>query len=291
MSTSLARLLVAGSLALGALASGGCLLPGGPIFPQPPDDEEDSAPWLAQADDADEPPPPEALPPKTALTKPEAEQRLSPYGRWADTPDYGRVWIPAGVGADFQPYADGRWVWTDLGWSFVSDLAWGDIAYHYGSWGFGLDLGWYWVPDYLWGPAWVFWRWAPGYACWSPRGPRGYRYGHHWRGWVTVPARTLGRPIGPHRLARPGGIVRASRPVQGLGRTGSWSHGGLRRGGWPGAGHPGGGGGGRGAGPGAGHPGGGHFGGGGHGGGGGGHGGGGGGGHGGGGGGGGHRGK
>lgn len=252
MSPSFARLLVRPlALCLCAALASGCLLPSGSILPPPSEDVEAASalPDSDWADEADEPPPPEALPPKTALTEAEAERRLAPYGRWADTPEFGRVWVPAGVGADFQPYADGRWVWTDLGWSFVSGLAWGDIAYHYGAWGFGLGLGWYWVPDYLWAPAWVSWRWANGFVSWSARGPRHYRYGHHWRGWVTVPARTLGRPIGQHRMPHAEGIVRHSRPLGSIGRP---AYGPGRGGFHPGAG--GGRGGGRPAG-GGGHPG------------------------------------
>jgi len=78
--------------------------------------------------------------------------RLSPYGYWRNTGEYGRVWVPAGVGAEFQPYSDGHWALTDWGWTYVSDAPWGWAAYHYGRWGYGLGLGWYWIPGRTWGP-------------------------------------------------------------------------------------------------------------------------------------------
>src|SRR5207248_3986136 len=135
-----------------------------------------------QQDDAA--PAPEAAPPAQAPDEQAFEQRLSPYGHWVNTPEYGRVWIPAGVSSDWQPYTDGRWVDTQAGWTFASDAPWGWAAYHYGRWGFYPALGWFWVPGFTWGPAWVSWRWSNGYVCWSALGPRGFRYGRGWNGWV-----------------------------------------------------------------------------------------------------------
>src|SRR2546428_595864 len=54
--------------------------------PPPPPDEDVQAP-----------PPPSAHPPAQAPDQMTFEQQLSPYGRWGDTPEYGRVWVP-GVG-------------------------------------------------------------------------------------------------------------------------------------------------------------------------------------------------
>src|SRR5207237_900225 len=71
-------------------------------------------------------------------------ERLSPYGHWRWTPEYGRVWVPAGVSADWRPYYDGNWALSDWGWTYVSAAPWSWAAYHYGCWGFGVGLGWYW---------------------------------------------------------------------------------------------------------------------------------------------------
>src|SRR2546427_732268 len=78
--------------------------------PPPPPDEDVQAP-----------PPPSAQPPAQAPDQMTFEQQLSPYGRWVDTPEYGRVWVP-GVGPDWQPYADGQWVSTRWGWSFAAPV-------------------------------------------------------------------------------------------------------------------------------------------------------------------------
>ncbi len=46
-----------------------------------------------------------AAPPVVAIqTEADFYQPLTPYGRWVDTPDYGRVWVPGGVAADWRPY-------------------------------------------------------------------------------------------------------------------------------------------------------------------------------------------
>lgn len=98
-------------------------------------------------------------------------QPLTPYGRWVDTPDYGRVWVPAGVAAEWRPYSNGHWEHTEAGWFWVSDEPWAWAAYHYGRWDRSPDLGWYWVPQTQWAPAWVAWRRGGGYTGWAPLPP------------------------------------------------------------------------------------------------------------------------
>src|SRR5258707_1139005 len=110
--------------------------------PPPPPDEELQATLPASAE-----PPPRA-PDEQAF-----DRELAPYGRWVVTPDYGRVWVPADVPADWQPYSDGQWVYTTWGWSFAAPVPWGWAVYHYGRWGWRVGIGWYWVPGYAWAPA------------------------------------------------------------------------------------------------------------------------------------------
>ena len=96
---------------------------------------------------------------------------LSPYGLWVDYPNYGYVWIPNG-NPGFSPYATaGHWIFTDDGWTWVSDYPWGWAPFHYGRWDYDNVYGWFWVPDNEWGPAWVLWRRSPGYYGWAPLRP------------------------------------------------------------------------------------------------------------------------
>jgi hypothetical protein len=180
----------------------------------PPEAEEEGD--AEEEEEEEEAPPPEALPPAQPLDLAAAEKVLSPYGHWVDTPEYGRVWVPGGVGADWQPYGDGQWAYTDWGWSFVGGAPWGWVGYHYGRWGWLDDIGWFWVPGFVWGPAWVSWRYYSGYICWSPFPPHGWHGlhgGHRWPGWVVVHRDHFGGSIAPHRVARPGPIVRAARQL------------------------------------------------------------------------------
>jgi len=101
---------------------------------------------------------------------------LSPYGLWVNNPTYGYIWVPT-VSAGFSPYAtEGYWVYTDLGWTWVSYYSWGWGPFHYGRWYYDPFYGYAWVPGYEWGPAWVGWRHCDGYYGWSPLGP-GISYG------------------------------------------------------------------------------------------------------------------
>ena len=59
---------------------------------------------------------------------------LSPHGTWLVSAEYGRVWQPREYDRDWNPYYDGRWVYSDYGWTWVSDYSWGAIPYHYGTW-------------------------------------------------------------------------------------------------------------------------------------------------------------
>ena len=93
---------------------------------------------------------------------------LSSHGEWALSGSYGRVWQPAVYRAGWNPYYDGHWVYTDVGWAWVSDYEWGAIPYHYGTWVMDADIGWCWVPGYVWAPSWVVFRTGPDYIGWAP---------------------------------------------------------------------------------------------------------------------------
>jgi hypothetical protein len=71
---------------------------------------------------------------------------LDDQGTWRDSREYGRVWSPRGVTANWAPYQAGRWIWQDpYGWTWVSDESWGWAPYHYGRW-IQTDNQWCWVP-------------------------------------------------------------------------------------------------------------------------------------------------
>ena len=113
---------------------------------------------------------------------------LSSYGSWFETPDYGYVWQPVIVRDDtWRPYARGRWVCSDRGWTWVSDEPYGWATYHYGRWARLRNHGWVWVPGSEWAPSWVSWRYSDTHVGWAPLPPETLAYrGHHWDSTVDV---------------------------------------------------------------------------------------------------------
>ena len=97
---------------------------------------------------------------------------LAPYGTWISLPEYGLVWSPHDVAPGWRPYTTGRWVYTNYGWTWVSDQEWGWAPFHYGRWAFVASYGWVWLPGTAWAPAWVVWRHAPGWVGWAPLPPQ-----------------------------------------------------------------------------------------------------------------------
>jgi hypothetical protein len=205
--------LLAAAAPLAALAQS----PGAP--PPPPEPAAPEAePPLPDAD-VNAPLPPEPPPPSDALAPAQPpspqtfERALSPYGAFVVTPRWGRVWKPS-VPPGWQPYTDGRWVFTDAGWSFAADVPWGWAAFHYGRWGYSDELGWFWVPGYVWAPAWVSWRTSPTYVAWAPLAPAGFVYPRGWSGWIALRAGEMTLVVRTHAVPRASVavVLRGARP-------------------------------------------------------------------------------
>lgn len=158
---------------------------------------------------------------------------LSGYGQWVVFGNFGRVFVPAGIAAGWQPYSMGYWR-DDVryGRMWMSSEPWGWATYHYGRWGHDGRIGWFWVPDTRFGPGWVNWGSSNGYASWAPIPPRGWE--NRWlgagAGWVTLPGNWSGRPYPGYRPSyRPGtsqpnppprpGWQRPDRPGQNQGQN------------------------------------------------------------------------
>ena len=130
-------------------------------------------------------PPPETAPTDTTAvaTQPDTQpapvtvnyfyNTLSPYGSWVVVNGFGRCWRPTVClyNPGWQPYCDrGHWVYSDCGWYWSSDYAWG-ATFHYGRWFRNASLGWCWCPDTVWAPSWVTWRYSNNYCGWAPLPP------------------------------------------------------------------------------------------------------------------------
>ena len=112
--------------------------------------------------------------------------QLGSQGQWVQTDDYGYVFQPTVSDPQWAPYTDGHWVYTDVGWTWVSDEPWGWATYHYGRWCNIDGTGWCWVPGYRWAPAWVSWRYGGGYCGWAPLPPETFVGAEYGRGGVNV---------------------------------------------------------------------------------------------------------
>lgn len=166
-------------------------------------------------------------------------EELDRHGRWERVPEYGWVWLPAGVAPDWAPYREGRWVWLrPWGWTWVDRAPWGFAPSHYGRW-LTWRGRWVWWPGAavlrpVFAPALVVWAGTPSLYVsvhvggpgvgWAPLPPRvpyrpWYRHSQHhldrvdsWHGsWGprplrelhTVPGSLPRRPIEPVTVPPP----------------------------------------------------------------------------------------
>jgi hypothetical protein len=87
---------------------------------------------------------------------------LDANGRWSNEPDYGALWYPTRVAADWAPYRYGRWDYVrPWGWTWIDDAPWGYAPFHYGRWVYVRNR-WAWHPGErvarpVWAPALVAW--------------------------------------------------------------------------------------------------------------------------------------
>lgn len=125
---------------------------------------------------------------------------LNQHGNWEVAVEYGNVWIPSRVAVGWEPYRDGRWVWTrQWGWSWVDNAPWGFAPFHYGRW-VQYRNRWAWAPGRFeprpaYAPALVAWVGGPkvsiGVSVGGVRTPPQV-------GWAPLPPRQSYVPIHAH---------------------------------------------------------------------------------------------
>jgi FecR protein len=80
---------------------------------------------------------------------------LNYYGSFYNMPGYGMMWQPYLVGAGWDPFMNGAWMWyPGSGYAWVSSYPWGWTPYRYGSWNYISGQGWFWRP----GTTWTGWN-------------------------------------------------------------------------------------------------------------------------------------
>ena len=127
--------------------------------------------------------------------------KLDPYGDWRETADYGYVFQPRAAEGSrkWRPYTNGRWVYTEAGWTWVSEEPFGWATYHYGRWTRLRNIGWVWVPGDEWAPAWVSWRKSDDYVGWAPLPPEATF--DRRAGIAMTSPRTIARGLSPSNCA------------------------------------------------------------------------------------------
>ena len=103
-------------------------------------------------------------------------EALGDHGDWFQTDRHGFAWRPkrAVIDPEWRPYTDGRWQWTEYGWTWQSLEPYGWAVYHYGRWFRHPNVGWLWSPGHEWAPAWVSWRVKGSeFIGWAPLPPEG----------------------------------------------------------------------------------------------------------------------
>lgn len=119
---------------------------------------------------------------------------LNYYGSFYNMPGYGMMWQPYLVGAGWDPFMNGAWMWyPGFGYTWVSSYPWGWTPYRYGSWTYLSSYGWFWQP----GNSWAGWNTGPQIT--NP--PRQFSFPRP----PATPGQTL--VVNRNTLSSPAGVV------------------------------------------------------------------------------------
>ena len=132
-------------------------------------------------------------------------QDLDEYGEWRNVAEYGAIWVPFSVAADWAPYRYGSWTWiSPWGWTWLDEAPWGFAPFHYGRWTMVGGV-WGWCP----GPAVVAGVvrrpiYAPALVAWvgGPHVSIGVNFGAGGDGIAWFPLAPREVYVPPYRVSR-----------------------------------------------------------------------------------------
>lgn len=93
-------------------------------------------------------------------------KELAAHGSWEKSAIYQWVFVPK-ASADWKPYQNGQWVYSNAGWLWRGQEPWSWVTDHYGAWVY--DAGkWKWQPGTKWNASSVLWQEAGDLIGWRP---------------------------------------------------------------------------------------------------------------------------
>lgn len=107
---------------------------------QPPQDNFDR--WAAERNRRDD----QSIAARYVPREMVGYQLLDAAGEWRQDANYGPVWFPQSLPANWAPYRQGRWDWiAPWGWTWIDDAPWAFVTSHYGRWAL-IGARWAWAP-------------------------------------------------------------------------------------------------------------------------------------------------
>ncbi|NJK91626.1 MAG: hypothetical protein HC904_07260 [Blastochloris sp.] len=93
---------------------------------------------------------------------------LKDEGQWESTGPDLYAFRPKQDNPAWRPYREGRWLYTDYGWTWEGSTPGSWATDHYGFWQTRENKGWFWTPNTQWLPSTVEWVKSGDYYGWRP---------------------------------------------------------------------------------------------------------------------------
>lgn len=95
-------------------------------------------------------------------------ETLKPSGTWESIGGESYAFRPVSTSPQWRPLREGRWLYTDYGWTWEGRNPGSWATDHYGTWSKKNTAGWVWIPERQWLPASVEWLQSGTYLGWRP---------------------------------------------------------------------------------------------------------------------------
>src|SRR5690606_29878253 len=93
---------------------------------------------------------------------------LKSQGQWESIGEERYAFRPSSTAPKWAPFREGRWLYTDYGWTWEGRNPGSWATDHFGYWTKKQTAGWVWIPDGQWLPGAVEWLKSGNYIGWRP---------------------------------------------------------------------------------------------------------------------------